>query len=355
MSRDHAAYSPSGRGRLVLPTGDGGCYDTAGSPVPCAGSGQDGDGRGPDRPASPRFEPAPGGAVRDTLTGLFWHPAADLTGYPVTFGEALAAVRDLDRAAAPDHAGWRLPNRRELRSLLRHDAKNPALPAGHPFTGVFLGRYWTSSTFAGAPAHAWYVHLEGGRVFYERKDRYCLVWPVRGQSPVLAATGQTACHDEAGRPMDCAGSGQDGETRYGVAWPSPRFVPGEGDEVVLDRLTGLSWRARPLGAPSRGGPPGPCRWEEALGKVAGLAAREGRPWRLPDINELESLTDLSRAFPCLQGGHPFTGLGDGFWSSTTSFYEPAWAYVLYLGKGAVGVGFKVNREFFAWPVLRPGP
>jgi hypothetical protein len=294
----------------------------------------------------------PGGPVRDGLTGLVWHPSADLLGYPVSFPEALEAVRGLARKAALGRADWRLPNRRELRSLLCHGAKNPALPAGHPFTNVFLGRYWTSSTFAGAPAHAWYVHLEGARVFYERKDRYCLVWPVCGDSPVLAATGQTACHDAAGNGLACAGTGQDGETRRGVAWPRPRFSPGEGRDVVLDRLTGLSWLARPLCGPGRGDVPAPCGWGEALAAVAGHAALDGRPWRLPDINELESLTDLSRAFPALPEGHPFTGLGDGFWSSTTSFYDPAWAYVLYLGKGAVGVGFKVKPEFLAWPVLR---
>lgn len=336
-----------------LPTGMAECHDTAGRAMPCPGSGQDGDGREPGEERRNRFAVLADGTVRDSLTSLCWYPAADALGYPVSFSEALSAVTGRNAAAAFGRRDWRMPNRRELRSILSHGAKNPAIVPGHPFENVFLGRYWTSTTYAGSPAHAWYVHLEGARVFYERKDRYCLLWPVCGESRRLAATGQTACFDTAGAPMDCAGSGQDGETRLGVAWPTPRFVSGDGPEVVFDRLTGLSWRARPLGALDAAGMPEPGDWGQALAAVAALAARDGRPWRLPDINELESLTDLSRAFPALPEGHPFRNLGDGFWSSTTSYYDPAWAYVLYLGKGAVGVGFKVNREFLAWPVLRP--
>ncbi len=338
----------------VLPTGGAPCHDPAGR-LPCPGPGRDGDGRRPDPMSPPRFVVRPDGTVADGLTGLVWHPEADVLGYPVSWEEGYAAVRAMNRAAACGRTDWRMPNRRELRSLLWHGAKNPALPPGHPFTKVFLGRYWTSTTFAGLPGHAWYAHLEGARVFYERKDRYCLLWPVCGRSPVLPATGQDRCFDASGREIPCAGSGQDGETRCGVPWPHPRFAPGGMPETVLDRLTGLVWRVCSVGPGGHDAPdpPSPLDWDQALRAVADLASRKGRPWRLPDINELESLTDLSRAYPALPGGHPFTGLGQGLWSATTSFFDPAWAHVLYQGKGAVGVGFKANREFSALPVLRP--
>ncbi|MDA8421848.1 MAG: hypothetical protein M0Z89_00745 [Nitrospiraceae bacterium] len=35
-------------------------------------------------------------------------------------------------------------------------------------------------------------------------------------------TGQITCHDTAGDPVPCPGSGQDGEFRKGVPWPIPR-------------------------------------------------------------------------------------------------------------------------------------
>lgn len=353
MDEHDRAMGRSGPG-VVLPTGLEDCYDAAGGLVPCPGSGQDGDGRTSGPGALARFAPRADGTVADGLTGLCWLPSADATGYPVSWEEGLAVVRDMNRNAVHGRSDWRMPNRRELRSLVSHGAKNPALPANHPFANVFSGRYWTSSSFAGMPRHAWYVHMEGARVFYERKDRYCLLWPVCGYSSVLAATGQDRCFDASGREVPCAGSGQDGETRSGVPWPHPRFVPDTAPDMVLDRLSGLVWRTRPVGP---GHDPGnatiPLDWAEALRAVADLAVREGRPWRLPDINELESLTDLSRAFPALPAGHPFLVPAEGAWSATTSFFDSAWAYVLYPGKGAVGVGFKAKREFSAWPVLRP--
>jgi hypothetical protein len=36
---------------------------------------------------------------------------------------------------------------------------------------------------------------------------------------------------------------------------------------------------------------------------------------------------------------------DGYWSSTTSTYEPDWAWALYLDKGAIGVGQKRGKHF----------
>ena len=41
---------------------------------------------------------------------------------------------------------WRLPNRGELRSLISHQSRRPALPEQHPFLNVFQGWYWTSTT-----------------------------------------------------------------------------------------------------------------------------------------------------------------------------------------------------------------
>lgn len=49
-------------------------------------------------------------------------------------------------------------------------------------------------------------------------------------------------------------------------------------------------------------------------------------------------------------GHPFTAMRDGYWSSTTSFFETDWAWVLYLNKGACGVGHKPGKTFYVWPV-----
>ncbi|NIR61520.1 MAG: DUF1566 domain-containing protein, partial [Gammaproteobacteria bacterium] len=324
-------------------TGQRSCYDTRGREISCVGTGQDGELMGGRAWPDPRFE-ARGELVTDGLTGLVWTRSADAAGFPLTWPEALELVAEMRRARAHGHGDWRLPNRRELRSLLSHETCRPALPRPHPFRDVFPGWYWTSTSAAVSPAHAWYVHLEGARMFYGGKDQSFMVWPVRGEgNGVLPATGQASCFDSRGRAVPCAGTGQDGALRRGAPWPDPRFEPA--DTQLIDRLTGLrwTWHADLTGEP--------VTWEDALAAVAALNARaDARIWRLPNINELESLVDCDARSPALPAGADFQAVRDGYWSSTTSAFEPDWAWALYLDKGAVGVGQKRGRHFHVWPV-----
>jgi len=331
----------------ILQTGQDRCYDLQGQEVPCPGSGQDGEFSSGLTWPDPRFL-CHDQIVEDRLTGLFWTRDANPGGYPATWNDAIAAIAAMNRNRELGFVDWRLPNRRELRSLMSHQARQPALPSGHPFVNVFLGWYWSSTSAAINPAYAWYVHLEGARMFYGRKDQYYLFWPVRGVSRILPRTGQTACYDQGGREIVCPGSGQDGQLQLGLPWPEPRFVVAE--EVVVDKLTGLIWlrNSDPAGRV--------CNWAAALDYVAALnRARPGgmAGWRLPDINMLESLVDCRQATPALPSGHPFTNLREGYWSATTSYFASDWAWVLYLQKGAVGVGHKPGATFHAWPVA-PG-
>ncbi len=318
-----------------LATGQTLCHDATGRETACPGSGQDAETR-PGLPwPEPRFS-VHGPVVRDELTGLDWVRDASLAAFPLSWAEALDFAQGLERDGFGGGGPWRLPTRRELRSLLGHAERDPALPAGHPFLGVVPGWHWTATTWAGDPAYAWYVQLSGGRTFFGRKDGYSMVLPVRGNSPVLPATGQRAAQDPAGR--------DDGPQR-GAPWPEPRFeVLGD---AVRDGLTGLTWtRDADLG-------PGPLSWTEAFALPRRLAAtaHAGRTdWRLPTIAELESLTDASRAFPALPAGHPFLGVAEVYWSATNSAYEPDWAMALYMHKGAVGVGFKAGEGLAAWCV-----
>lgn len=341
-----------------LATGQTSCHDARGAWVACAGTGQDAEfGAGVPWPA-PRFL-VEGPRVHDRLTGLMWPVDANIAGLPMTWPEALAWVAELNEARFLGFADWRLPNRRELVSLTSRQTRKPALPEGHPFRNIFSHWYWSATTAAPAPAHAWCVHFEGARLFYGGKDQSYLAWPVRGTS-ILPATGQTRCFDATGRPVDCTGTRQDGDLRAGVPWPVPRFeIRADG---VLDHLTGLVWqRQARLGT-------GPMDWSLALAAVAALR-QEGHAWRLPNILELESLVDCDCGrtaashvsarrddwCPALPAGHPFLDPAPGYWSSTTSLFEPDWAWALYLDKGAVGVGQKHGAHFEAWAVREAVP
>jgi hypothetical protein len=132
-------------------------------------------------------------------------------------------------------------------------------------------------------------------------------------------TGQTSCWDENGNPIDCEGTGQDGELQKGLQWPDPRFTD-NGDGTVTDNLTGLIWlkNANCFGW---------IDWNDALEASNNLAAGQcglndgsgSGDWRLPNISELHSLIDHDNYDPALPSSHPFISVHESYyWSSTTS-------------------------------------
>jgi len=298
----------------ILQTGQDHCYDSEGLEILCQGSGQDGEYRHGAPWPCPRFE-VEDETVRDLLTNLVWARNANPLEYPVTWQDALDQVSLWNQEGFLGFDDWRLPNRKELRSLMSYQTKKPSLPSGHPFTNVFLNWYWTSTSVAINPAYAWYIHLEGARMFYGRKDQYYLFWPVRGVPNELLPSSKASFEVK--------------------------------DDIIRDTLTGLHWC---LQADITGEP---VDWQQALDSVKhlnGISWKGINTWRLPNINELESLVDCSVHNPALPANHPFIELRDGYWSSTTSYFETDWAWVLYLDKGACGVGYKPVKTFFAWPV-----
>lgn len=294
-----------------------------------------------DNAPTPRFTVRED-VVEDGLTGLVWPRLAQPFETGLSWPEAFQAIDAMNRGNRFGFADWRLPNRRELYSLVDHGEREPALPSGHPFERVWAGKCWTATTSARDHAYAWWVQFSGGRMFFGNKADDAVVWPVRGESKTLWATGQTGCFGMDGSPVDCAGSGQDGALRLGRPWPEPRFRENGGE--VEDRMTGLIWRRRTDLA-------GGMVDRETAGRAVEQLAREtGQAWRLPAVMELESLTDCSRADPALPQGHPFTDVREAYWSATDSGYDPTWSFCYYLHKGAVGVGFKASAEFHVWAV-----
>ena len=126
---------------------------------------------------SPRFTvQANTNCVLDNLTGLIWARNASLTN-GVNWSNAVVFCEALNYGGQTD---WRLPNRVELESLLNLGALSPALPAGHPFTGVLTGYYWSSSTYHTLANGGWCVTFTDAQVNSTGKSVLNSVWPVRG-------------------------------------------------------------------------------------------------------------------------------------------------------------------------------
>ena len=128
---------------------------------------------------SPRFttNAAEPDIVIDNLSGLMWTRNANIYGQTNWY----AALTNCNECAVAGYTDWRLPNRKELESLLDLGRFSPALPSGHPFTDVQWDNYWTSTTYAADTGLAWYVHMRYGILFYgSGKASPYYVWPMRG-------------------------------------------------------------------------------------------------------------------------------------------------------------------------------
>lgn len=246
-------------------TGQVKCYSNPQPPnppqeIPCAGTGQDGENQTGVAWPSPRFVRNADTTLTDSLTGLAWAPDGALmpardAGWDadgtandgaVKWHHALDYVAKLNAEGYLGHDDWRLPNVNELESLL--DAgltDSSAWLDDNGFVNVQPGAYWSSTTSVRAPYCAWSVYLSGSVVEADKWEDYLPVWPVRdgraGGPARVWGTGQTKCYHRQGfYEVPCAGTGQDGETRAGAAWPYPRFAD-NGNETVTDNLTGLMW------------------------------------------------------------------------------------------------------------------
>ena len=134
----------------------------------------------------PRFTDNSDGTVTDTLTGLIWLKNANCFGY-IVWAQALSdsiSLADGSCGLTDGSVGgdWRLPNVKELQSLIDYGQNTPALPLAHPFSVVQSYYYWSSSTYVGYSGDcAWIVNMNTGNVEYDDKDNYAYyVWPVRG-------------------------------------------------------------------------------------------------------------------------------------------------------------------------------
>ncbi len=176
--------SGGGGGSCGVPkTGQTECWDGSGTPIACAGTGQDGEYQAGVL-VDPRFTDNGDGTVTDNLTDLIWLEDAACFGLR-TWTDALSDANTLadgscsltDGSAAGD---WRLPNVKELQSLIDFGSYNPALPGGHPFSGVQSSYYWSSTSYVNPPGNAWSVDLGYGYVSSSGKAGTRYVWPVRG-------------------------------------------------------------------------------------------------------------------------------------------------------------------------------
>jgi len=186
----------------LLQTGQTECDQGSGTLGACPGSppGQDGAVTA-GVPLS--YTDNGNGTVSDNVTGLIWEKLSSDgglhdVGTQYTWYDAFASkITALNTSPCfAGHCDWRLPNRRELESLVNSGTMAPAIDptfdtACTPGCTVTtcsctqLDYYWSSTTYVASPASAWAVDANLGSV-----DAFCkLFGAAPGGSYVRAVRG----------------------------------------------------------------------------------------------------------------------------------------------------------------------
>ena len=221
---------PAGQ-QAFPPSGQTTCWNTAGTTILCTGTGQDGE-RG--RPLA--FVDNGDGTISDLNTGLMWEKKSDdesvhdhTQGY--TWQEGVEVfVPHLNRERFAGYGDWRLPNVKELQSIVNYGTEAPAVhPAFHTRcapgctidTCSCTVRYshLSSTTVADDPTRVWDIDFTSGDI---------LTWGKTGSfAAIRAVRGGTQR-----APEPCAEGGTPGPSpstsRTATSTPTPRATPTAG-------------------------------------------------------------------------------------------------------------------------------
>jgi Protein of unknown function (DUF1566) len=102
--------------------------------------------------------------------------------------------------------------------------------------------------------------------------------------------------------------------------------------AVLDRETGLVWKRSPTSAVR-------VSWSDAISDCEHETVANRLGWRLPSMQELMSLIDLTQSNPALPPDNPFEGiasfLGSVYWTSATVELDATLAKAIDFSSGSI--------------------
>ena len=118
------------------------------------------------------------GTTTDSRTGLMWLKNASTynNGATQVWESALSGCESFTYASYTD---WRLPNRRELMSIVNYQNSSPAINTTY-FTNTQSNYYWSSTTYVPTTTYACGVRFDNGDVGNGNRTDYYYVRPVRG-------------------------------------------------------------------------------------------------------------------------------------------------------------------------------
>jgi len=236
------------------------------------------------------------------------------------------------------HDDWRLPTLKEMQTLVHYGRSVPSInTAVFPtaFNDYPNGYFWSTTTYSTEPHRAYYVNFLNGHTWPFAKETRLGLRPVRTAGttdPIaLLRTGQTTVY-QGDTGETGTGTGDDGDLRLGLQqsydYADDGQINTEAENIVTDRNTELMWVRDPLLITGDTGISTPLDWQTSIDRVNQLTYGGYSDWRMPNLIELESISQAGRAnstvdpavFPNLPTD-PNDAEAAFFWSSTTSAYD----------------------------------
>jgi hypothetical protein len=368
-------------------TGQTTCWDSSGTVIPCAGTGQDGDTLGG---APPTYVDNGDGTITDVNTGLMWEKQSqDGSIHDVfntyTWGDAFTVhAAGLNSTAFAGHNDWRVPNANEVLSIMQYEGTSPPVapafntactycgfPGCDPTCTVVstcsctrLSDYWSSTSYALGPSTAWHMHFDPASPAIaepSNKSLLSFVRAVRGGLVVGSATTSTTT-----------------TSTTTTTATTLRFVD-DGDGTITDNQTKLVWEKKVPGSSTDTTTfPVDCphcvddvyswsnaasEWISQINGYSATGASQGglgghSDWRLPTQDELTSL--LLAPYPC-GGASPcidpvlLPNSANDYCSETTVSTQPATVWVVnFFNLGSVGTRVKSSGTCGAVRAVRGG-
>ena len=296
---------------------------------------------------APEYTDNGNGTVTDLNTGLMWQQA--LPPEKMTWDEAIAGA---DTCSIAGYTDWRLPEIKELYSLILFSGTDPSGPSpvnlipfidtnyfefeyGDTLAGdrIIDAQYWSSTAYAGltmaGDSTTFGVNFADGRI--------------KGYP-----------NEEVGPPG--RGFLMTSFVRYvrGDSYGENQYVD-NGDGTITDLATGLMWQQSDDGTGRS--------WEEALAYAEDFSLAGHNDWRLPNAHELQSILDYTRSlqetnspaidpiFTCTQITDEGGGMNYGFyWTGTThasATPDNTGTYAVYVAFGEA-LGWMQDPQTMEW-------
>ena len=107
------------------------------------------------------------GVVTDSRTTLQWQDDYSDNAGSIKQTTWTAAI-DYCEALSLDGGGWRLPNKKELLSIVDYNHYSPSINT--VFTNTSSSYYWSATTHAASTSVAWVVYFSNGYTTYDTKS-----------------------------------------------------------------------------------------------------------------------------------------------------------------------------------------